>query len=247
MDAAWFYMESIPGHGETAWLQRDEVRHATSSRRLSSDDTITLFDGRGTVARAILGRQRDPDGGLEVRIESIELRNEPVPLIELVSAMPKGDRITTMLDGAAQAGMSEFRPLDCEHSRLNSSSIRHQRWRRVLLSACKQSRRPHVPRVLESMDVSSRLASVGEDELLLALHPGGIGFTDLMQGLDASARPSRISMMIGPEGGFSQGELDEITAAGVQCVDLGEGILRIEIAAIISCALAAQLACWSTG
>ena len=111
-----------------------------------------------------------------------------------------------------------------------------------MLSACKQSRRPHAPLILESMDVAKRVGSVEEGELLVALDPGGIELNDLLNNLQDTASLDRFCVMIGPEGGFSQGELEAIKAAGVRMVNLGPGILRIETAAIIACALAGQLA-----
>ena len=134
-----------------------------------------------------------------------------------------------MLDMGTQLGMTEFTPLRCTHSVVNPRTHASRRWQRVCLEACKQSRRAFLPKinsVSTPLEVA-RCAAENEYRILIA-HPGE-------QPLSSEAVEklpwSRILLLIGPEGGFSNDEVRQITAEGGMPVTLGTGILRVETAA----------------
>ena len=229
---AWFHMEALPATGGLVHLSRQEAKHATGARRLGVGDSITLFDGHGHLADARLTGQRDRDGNLEIEAEAMRKVDQPAHDIELAASLPKGDRLGTMLDMATQAGMSAFRPLECEWSVVKASAMRSDRtdrWQRIFLEACKQSAQAWLPRIEPSRDpVSVAKQSVAANRRVLVAHPGGVPIADALDGSFAG-----INLLIGPEGGFSSREQDELLAAGAVACSLGAPILRVETAAVV--------------
>src|SRR3972149_10910823 len=140
-----FYAEHLADPGATLTLTGDEARHAAASRRLVVGETLWLFDGRGGLARPTLLHAPARGRALDLRIEERRAEPPPKPAIHLACSLPKGDRQGTLLDMATQLGITEFTPLACERSVVRPGANSAERWWRICLEACKQSRRPYLP------------------------------------------------------------------------------------------------------
>lgn len=241
MSEIWLYSEHLGQPGDRVELDAEESHHAASSRRLAAGDDVTLFDGMGGTALGVLhagARKKDP---LQVAIGRVEHTPRPTPLIHLACAVPRGDRLSTLLDMCTQAGLDRVTPVDFERSVVRAADLasKQSRWRRILIEACKQSRRSWLPELRPTEPprhtIAATLAARG---LALLADPGG---DNLLQTLSRSGfagpdRPPEILIIIGPEGGVSARERGELIAAGAALVSLGASIQRIETAAVTCCA-----------
>lgn len=231
MSEPLFYCASLPAPGATFELAPEEARHATAARRLVVGDELAVFDGVGGYGRARICElpRRGPP---RLELLAAEIQPPPARRVWLASALPKGDRQAAMLDMATQLGMTDFVPLVCARSVAAPGEGARVRWRRIVLEACKQSRRYYLPS-LHSPSTPAQLPSQIAAPLLVA-HPGGKSVTPLIFAGD-------IGVAIGPEGGFTDAEVTGLLAGGARKIGLGDGVLRIETAAIA--ALALMLAC----
>ncbi len=232
MSAPLFFAPDLPAVGGTFVLSGEEAQHATGARRLRDGDELWLFDGHGTLVRATQIASDKRGRTIELRIE--ERREDPPPSrrLHLACALPKGDRQSVLLDMATQLGMTDFTPLACERSVVASGQHSAERWARICLGACKQSRRLYLPRLHSVVTPQSLIT---EGAVLLA-DPDGAPLRSAMP--DAS---TSVTVVIGPEGGFTSPELQVLEAAGARRISLGSAILRIEAAAVALLA-AVQLA-----
>jgi len=225
-----FFAEHLPEAGMTVTLTGEEARHAAASRRLHPGDTLWLFDGRGGIARATL--QRVGGRELELQVEHRRTEPPPQPPIHLACAIPKGDRQQVLLDMTTQLGMTGFTPLVCERSVVKPGAGNRERWRRICLEACKQSRRLYLPVIHEPAsprEVAMQAVVTGFD--LWIAHPGERAIP--VSALTASRDQTRgITILVGPEGGFTQEEVDAVSGAGGTALALGQAVLRIETAAV---------------
>ena len=238
MAAPWFHLDPLPESG-VVLLARDEARHATGARRLGEGDEVVLFDGRGRIARARLRGTRDRRGDVEASIESVEQHPPSSPRIELATALPKGDRLSTLLDMATQAGVDQVIPLRCEWGVVKPADEAPDRWRRIAVEASKQSRRAWVPTFGTPISVEQSCRGGGGACVLIA-QPGGMPIATAIESWrsrDGERRsPSIVRVLIGPEGGFSPGELAAAEHAGAIRVSLSPHVLRIETAAVVAVA-----------
>lgn len=230
MSSPWFFAEHIPSDGELVALTTEEARHATAARRLALGNALTLFDGNGALAQAAITGLPTRGRGLELRVQSRLQAPASRRELHVAAALPKGDRAATLIDMATQLGMTAFTPLVCTHSVVMPTRV--DRWQRICIEACKQSRRAYLPQLNESASpvaaIKAFTSAPGANNGTCALyaHPGGRA----LAAADFSA--ARCLLLIGPEGGFSDDEVATMTAAGAARIDLGVGILRVETAAV---------------
>lgn len=205
-------------------LPQEEARHAAGSRRLEEGAVLVLFNGDGQVSEARVASVADR--GRIVELEIISTRFvEALPFaLHLVSALPKGDRLSVLLDMATQLGITSFTPLHCEHSVVKAGENTGRRWRRIMVEACKQSRQAYVPK-LNPVQTPAEIRS-DTTGTMWAAHPGGAVPDSL-----SLANEGSVTILVGPEGGFDDNEVDAMKANGVKLVSLGNAILRTETAA----------------
>ena len=171
-------------------------------------------------------------GRREIRIVIAQRRHQPPPAphIELYCAVPKGDRIATLLDMATQLGMSRYTPIHWAHGVVEPGARAKERWQRICLEACKQSRRLHVPEIGATVALASAVTEArASGAALLLAHPDS---DRTPASLPAITSAQRIALFVGPEGGLTEGELTTLRDAGAEFLNLGDAILRIETAAI---------------
>jgi 16S rRNA (uracil1498-N3)-methyltransferase len=221
----FFFCESLNAADSRVWLEGDEAHHAISVRRLRVDDAVALFNGRGLLLH---GTVEKIEGKKKVGVRVLKHVQAPAaaPPLRLACALPKGDRQAVLLDMATQLGMDSFTPLLCERAVVKPGANSLERWQRICLEACKQSRRVFLPSVNEPATLQDVLKS---DSVFLLAHPDGETVGRVLPKL---ANAKTITLLIGPEGGFTQSEVELARARGAHAITLGENILRIEAAAV---------------
>jgi 16S rRNA (uracil1498-N3)-methyltransferase len=237
MSSLWLHLDAIPEPGDSAAIGRDEARHAFGARRLGAGDVVTLFDGLGTVARARLTEARTRSGDVVVEVVSSERAPALSPEVTVAFAVPKGDRLSTLLDGCTQAGVSRLVPVECARSVVDADKLeRGERWQRILGEATKVAKRAWMPELVGGgrlLDVAAAERARGA-EIAVAHTADARPIAAWSSGLAVGAPRT---VFIGPEGGFDDGEIAALRALGAEVVSLGPCTMRVEIAAIAAAAL----------
>ncbi|MCG6873217.1 MAG: 16S rRNA (uracil(1498)-N(3))-methyltransferase [Gammaproteobacteria bacterium] len=225
-DAPMFYCPQPLVVGQEIRLDDDEFHHLASVRRCRAGDLVLLFDGRGCVASARLREDPRRSGNLPLAIEKVEQRPLPGPELELVCALPKRDRQPVLVGMAVQLGVHRITPLDCARSVARFDVGSRDRWQRLAVEACKQSRRALLPSLAAPESVLDAAGRLRESHATgLIAHPGGAAPSS------AGHLRGAVVAYVGPEGGFVEEEVVALEAAGAQRIGLGQGILRTETAA----------------
>jgi len=148
--------------------------------------------------------------------------------IVLVQAVGKGGRMDASLQKATELGVAAIQPLLTERTEVKLEPGRQERrmehWRGVLVAACEQCLRAVVPELREPLALGDWLAS-DSDADRLALLPDAAAPLASVAGLERG-----VELLVGPEGGFSEAELQRLGSAGVRAVSLGPRVLRTETA-----------------
>jgi 16S rRNA (uracil1498-N3)-methyltransferase len=245
-----FYATPEDIDGSVISLSVDETHHLTRVLRLKPGAEVFVFDGHGSEYSCTFLTVQNDRARLEVSGVLGDQVESPVR-ITLAQALAKGEKFDLIVQKATELGVDFIVPVLTEHTDVKVSAEdaykRIERWRRISLEALKQSGRRRLvgitaPLTLDDFldthkPASQRLPiatapSLGT--LLVFSETGGVSITEaLAQATDRSAA----TILIGPEGGWGEGELDLICERGCNLVTLGPRVLRTETAAIVAVTL----------
>ncbi len=224
-----FYCENITDGYAT--LDADESRHAVRVLRLREGDEIDVTDGRGGLFRCRIADADDKACNVEVA-EQLPVLNPQLPTLHLMVAPTKNPaRMEWLVEKAVEVGVGEITLLQCDHS--ERTFLKTDRLHKIAVSAMKQSLHTWLPRINPAVKLTDWLdaqPSALNPQLKFIAHceadkPRTPLATALEPGRDAV-------VLIGPEGDFSQAEIDAALGAGFLPVSLGPSRLRTETAAL---------------
>ena len=214
----------------------DEAHHLTRVRRVGVGEVVIVFDGRGGGWRAQvheIARDRVTLGVVEPVAPGPTLPCE----LTLATAMPKGDRAEWLVEKATELGVARLVPLLTARTIVDPRAGKLDRLRRRVVEATKQCGRDRLMEIGEPVQWADfaryALPSVG-----LVAHPGGVSALNWPRA--GADRP--ITLAIGPEGGFTDEEIEMSRSADWRPVSLGPTLLRIETAGLAGAALVLAMA-----
>ena len=206
-------------------LEGTEAHHLLHVMRLGIGDEVTLFNGDGKQYRAVVISTAKRHVDLNVtKIESPDLE---LPFrLHVGSALPKGDRLDFLVEKLTELGVTEFTPLIAERSVVFVRDSKVEKFRQAVIEASKQCGRNVLMGVHSPLKVTEWCVQENLPVGKWIAHPGGVQVADLGRIRDG------LAIAIGPEGGFTEREVELALNAGFQSVSLGPRILRIETAAV---------------
>jgi 16S rRNA (uracil1498-N3)-methyltransferase len=227
-----------------ASLTDGEARHLTRVLRLVVGDVVVVFDGRGHEFSA---RISGISGGtvnlvLEDPIAPVAERSVPVTLAQ---AVLKGAGMDDVVRDATMMGVAGIVPLVTAHTVAWKATSAHgaDRWRRVALASAKQSRRARIPEISDPVPFDVWRRTTREGLTLFLVEPSLDGVEpQTMRSLTSTATPRSLTVVVGPEGGWSPAEVTDAVSDGLLPVTLGPLTLRAE--AVPLAALAALTVIW---
>ena len=236
MSAPQFFVSRLVA-GDRVALEPADARHAVGSLRLRVGDAVRLADAEGGVGRAVLVETSRACAVLEVH--DVERVVRPAPALSVALAPPKGDRLSWALQKLAEVGVDEVILLETERSvrrwDRERTSAAIGRLAGVAREAAMQSRRPFIMRVggLSPLADAADPTDAGDANVIVL-------WERATEALGAALRRSAgdIRLVIGPEGGLAEAEVERCVEAGAATASLGEGILRTETAALAASVVA---------
>ncbi|GHF61340.1 16S rRNA (uracil1498-N3)-methyltransferase [Amycolatopsis bartoniae] len=241
-----FLVEELPA-GSRAVLGGDEARHAVTVRRMRAGERLTLSDGAGTAADCVVEAVRpgrEPE--LDVTIEERWTEPEPALRVVVAQALAKGDRGELAVELATEAGADAILPWRAERSVARweegpRGAKARGRWQATVRAAAKQARRAWVPPVEEPVDTAGLAAAVQAAAVALVLEGTA---AERLTRVELPAE-GEVLLVVGPEGGITDAELETLREAGAVPVRLGPTVLRTSTAAAVALgALGARTSRW---
>lgn len=221
-------------------LDSSQSRYLMRALRLRSGDQLVVFDGSGGEYNAsVVLANKD---GVEIATTELQDHSAESSLsVWLVQGISKGDRMDTVVQKATELGVRRVSPVSSDFSIVKldpkKAAKRRDHWQKIAQSACEQCGRNTLPRIDDVVSLSAwhethRNPSANQ----FILSPGAAAT------LSSFSRPmSAITLLIGPEGGFSGTEQERAIGAGFEPVGLGPRVLRTETAAIAAISAAQTL------
>jgi 16S rRNA (uracil1498-N3)-methyltransferase len=220
-----FYIERVVG--ETAYLMGEEAHHSIKVLRKKAGDEIIGIDGTGLMLVCKVKALGKDLVEMEIMERYRDWGEKPQRIYLLVSPLHKPDRFEWLVEKAVELGVTDILPYLGKHT--VKTGLRVDRLERIMIAALKQCMRSRLPKIHEPQSLKKALGVAKADISLLAHLELGKPIQDIE--LDWQGAGS-VMGLIGPEGDFSQDELEEALKLGFQAVSLGQNRLRSETAAI---------------
>lgn len=219
---------------EVVFLDGAEARHLTLSTRKREGERVELVDGTGTLAIAeIVSLEKKKP--VELRLLESTQQEEPAKKIFLMQAVPRANRLDTIIEKATELGVWEiilFPGEEGERSLLSDHGV--ERLEQVVISAMKQSGRLFLPKIKQIPPIDS-WTSLDHFTLYGDVDPSAPSLLSLQDQI-----ADNVSFVVGPESGFSEEEVANLKRLGAIGVSLNPNILRTDTAAIAGVAILAQ-------
>ena len=233
-------------------LSGTEAKHAISVRRMRVGEAIQLANGSGLRAVGVISSIDESKGGQSLIMTANSVVQETMadPALILVQALAKGDRDELAIQAATELGASGVIPWQADRSvsRWEGAKIAKgvERWQTIVTEAAKQALRafsPVVEQPVTTKQLVSKLAAAGASEVaqVLVLDPTASQSLSTVN----LATQGAIAIVVGPEGGIADNELDLLEKAGALRVHLGASILRTSTAGMAAISvLQSRMGAW---
>ena len=220
--------------GDRVELDGDEGHHAAVVRRVTAGEQVLLADGAGTVARCRVtevGR-----GSLAAEVLTTRTTPTEMPRLVVVQAIPKGERGELAVEMLTEVGADVIVPWAATRSIAKWKGDRAERslarWRSAAREAAKQSRRAWFPVVTELATTEDVVGLLAKASVRVVLHEAASG---PLADVPVPGR-GEIVIVVGPEGGITEAELDAFGAVGAEPLRLGSSVLRSSTAGVAAAA-----------
>lgn len=223
-------------------LAREEHHHLAKVMRSVEGDVVSVFDGRGREATARV----DKISGSTTSLSITGVENSPPPQVSivLIQALPKGKRTELIVEKATELGVTTIIPVISDRVvlRLDNKhrAAKRKRWQRIAVNAARQCGTRWVPDVRPVCNLQRALDAEEALDLILLGHLG-TGTRPLHEVLEEASTKDirRIGLLVGPEGDWSDNEIELALGRGADSVSFGSRVLRVETAAIFGLSILA--------
>ena len=232
------YVEETLNAGRPCVVSGPAANHIMRVLRLRDGDALTLFDGRGGEYGGRINGFRKDSVQVDVQ-EHRPLERESSLELSLIQGISRGERMDWVMQKATELGVQRILPVFTERSMVKLDERQSERkvghWRSIVVAACEQCGRNRVPDIAAPGSVFDALRAAGATEA-----------TRILLSPTASLRvhelpnPSKVTLLIGPEGGLAENESEAAIRFGFTPMQLGPRILRTESAAIAALAALQQ-------
>ncbi len=216
--------------GEVIQLDTQASHHLMTVLRAKLNDGVTLFNGQGGEYKSTIIQMTKKQ--VSVQINEHLLRDVESPLeLYLAQGISRGEKMDYTIQKAVELGVKKIIPLLTERSTVKLDAERRekrfQHWQSIIISACEQSGRNQIPELLFPMTIENSLSSVQADWCFVLSPAATSQLKD-----NAIKKNQRVLLLIGPEGGLSESEINLVCSQGYKPLNLGPRILRTETAAV---------------
>lgn len=227
-----FFVDAV--RNEQAEIRGDEARHLTQVLRVEAGQRFEISDNERVWLAEIETARKEHV--VFRTLERIEV-GEPAVYVDLFIALIKFDHLELIIEKATELGVRKITPIETVRSERGlekAAEKRIARWRRIGHEASQQSRRAHLPEIAEPLPFSTALPVAADRRLFLDEERAG---EPILDELKLHALGDTVALLVGPEGGWVDGEREAAAEAGWRSVSLGSQILRSETAAIAALAI----------
>ncbi|MGN0299471.1 MAG: 16S rRNA (uracil(1498)-N(3))-methyltransferase [Lachnospiraceae bacterium] len=235
----FFVSQSQVGENEICILGAD-VNHIKNVLRMKLNETVLVSDEKGMEYTCQVEKMEADQ--VIVRIIDIQSMMHELPIeVTLYQGLPKADKLELIVQKSVELGASRIVPVAMARSIVKiepkKEEAKRKRWNAISESAAKQSKRSKIPEVTGVMSYREALLDMKTLDRLIVPYELAEGMDGTRAVLSELKAGMKIGILIGPEGGFSPDEIEQVKQQGAQIISLGRRILRTETAGMAALAM----------
>lgn len=236
-----FFVDESCIDGKLVNIQGDDVKHIYKVLRLKSMDKVNINNCMGEEFLAQIKDISKTNVLCEI-IEKIDINNESPVKIHLFQGLPKAAKMDFVIQKSTELGVSSITPIITDRVIIKNELKEYKkidRWNKIALEACKQCKRTIIPKVNEPIEFSTLLEQTNSYDLIVVPYENkeNFGIKSMLRNLKGKEKIHNIAIVIGPEGGFEEQEIEKLIKLGSQIITLGPRILRTETAGFVCTSL----------
>ncbi len=234
-----FFVAKEQIHADTIQLEGKDVKHIRDVLRLKPKDRLEIVcEGKCYICEI----SQIESSKVITRILEVQAgKNEPPIYIKLFQGIAKGDKMDLIVQKCTEVGVKEIFPVVTHRTVVKIKDRKKEkkkvdRWNSIAEEAAKQSKRDIIPSVRDIITFKDMVEMLKGEENIIVPYEGekAVGIKEALKGVSGD----RLNIVIGPEGGFEEYEIDMLKAHGGKIVTLGPRILRTETAGVVTLAMA---------
>lgn len=233
-----FFVNEDQIKGNTIKINGEDINHIVNVLRLRKSDEIIVCNKDNGKSYITKIENIDKEYvEVEIEKENIETTESNVS-IDLFQGLPKADKMEYIIQKATEIGVKNIFPISMERCIVKldakSEAKKIERWQKIAEVAAKQSKRDFIPKVENVIKIENICQNVEKYDIILIAYENekNVTLKTELRKLDKS-RNLKIGVIVGPEGGVSKEEIQELISYGVKCITLGKRILRTETAPLV--------------
>ncbi len=228
-----FYVDPNQIEASRAVIVGADVNHIRNVLRMKPGEVVRVADGFGTCYEGKIGEICSDQVIVSLSGDAVESTELPVT-VTLFQGLPKSDKMELIIQKNTELGVSSIVPVATSRAVVKldekKADSKVRRWNGIAEAAAKQSKRTLIPEVCPVINFKQALKDAAEYEVKLMPYENAEGMTFTRKCIGEIRPGAKVAVFIGPEGGFSEEEVEAASAAGFVPVTLGRRILRTETA-----------------
>lgn len=229
-----FFVDDRNRQDDTFYITGSDCKHIKNVLRMHVGENILVSDSKASHLCELISLDGDT---VIAKITKENFQDTKLPIdIYLFQGLPKSDKMELIIQKAVELGIAGIIPVEMNRcvSRPDEKKKKSKqvRWQAIAESAAKQSKCTAIPTVFEPMSYKQALKKAAELDMLMVPYENKDGMGATKAALDEMLKCRSVGILIGPEGGFEDSEIDAATEIGGRIISLGKRILRTETAAM---------------
>ncbi|MBQ2966800.1 MAG: 16S rRNA (uracil(1498)-N(3))-methyltransferase [Clostridia bacterium] len=207
----------------------DEGKHMSRVMRFKPGDSVEVCDGSGYTYPGTITVVTKNDVTVKVG-QAVKDDSEPATKVMLFAGLSKGAKMELVIQKSVELGITAVVPVETEFAVAKEG--KPERWQRIAFEAAKQCKRPTVPKIYDAVSFDEALKMLQDCDAGICAYEKErtVGITEVLNTVQPGGT---CGIFVGPEGGFSEKEIEKLSDGGISVVSLGKRILRTETAAIV--------------
>ena len=233
----FFVADNQIKNGEAKIIGED-VKHIKNVLRLNTGEKIIICNKDACISYDSNIETISKEEVVCRIITKSEIETEPIVNVDIYQGLPKADKMEYIIQKASEIGVKNIYPVDLERCvvKLDKKDAEKKvaRWNKIAEAAAKQSKRDYIPQVKEVINLENICKNIPNYDIILLAYENEESNT-IKTELQKIEKDDNISIgvVIGPEGGLAEKEVNTLITAGAKCITLGKRILRAETAPIV--------------